>query len=87
MIDGINQLPAQTYFYQKDIIDRLLNLSITAKLGLLPSLFCYHQVQGPLGEKRFPFFQALQSLEVRLQLVTGGLQLPMQRWFKTVLTA
>jgi len=24
MIDGINQLPAQTYFYQKDIIDQIL---------------------------------------------------------------
>ena len=23
MIDGINQLPAQTYFYQKDIIGKL----------------------------------------------------------------
>ena len=23
MIDGINQLPAQTYFYQKDIIDQI----------------------------------------------------------------
>lgn len=35
MIDGINQLPAQTYFYQKDIIgmDRgnLMNIFATTK--------------------------------------------------------